>query len=301
MAKGKNSFVAYTDWGDIFDQLTDEEAGKVAKHLFDYVRDKNPEPVDRLTKVVFEPMKSQLKRDLKKWEDELIQKRDNGSLGNLKRWHNDLYLRVINKDISLHDALEEAERRKEKSSHPDENHRTPIESIAQATKSSQNIAVFESVTVTDNTINTVLTDEEKKFQKFEVWMKENAPSVLKLKEPITVKQYLSLEKSFSKDEIKETFLAMHNWKELLKKKVSANLTFRAFIKKSRQPITLNGKTLAPPQNKDCPYPQPHPDLPDNWWTAKLTQEQSLLLPSDIRAHKINANNNLDSVRQKMGI
>ena len=68
MAENKKSVIIYTDWGSIYDKLTDEEAGRLVKHFFDYVRDKNPTAPDRLTEITFEPMKLQLKRDLEKWD-----------------------------------------------------------------------------------------------------------------------------------------------------------------------------------------------------------------------------------------
>ena len=68
MADGKKSFVLYADYVQVFEQLTDDEAGKMVKHLFRYVNDQEPEIDDRLLKILFEPIKQQLKRDLKKWE-----------------------------------------------------------------------------------------------------------------------------------------------------------------------------------------------------------------------------------------
>ncbi len=68
MAKDKNSFVLYADYIQIFEQLTNDEAGCLIKHLFKYVNDQQPELTDRLLKILFEPIKQQLKRDLKKWE-----------------------------------------------------------------------------------------------------------------------------------------------------------------------------------------------------------------------------------------
>jgi hypothetical protein len=43
MAEGKKSFIAYADWLETFEELTDEEAGKLVKHLFRYVNDQDPE------------------------------------------------------------------------------------------------------------------------------------------------------------------------------------------------------------------------------------------------------------------
>jgi len=68
MANGKKSFVLYADYIQIFEQLTNDEAGSLVKHLFRYVNDQEPEFNDRLLKILFEPIKQQLKRDLKKWE-----------------------------------------------------------------------------------------------------------------------------------------------------------------------------------------------------------------------------------------
>ena len=68
MAEGKKSFIAYCDWGEIFDELEDKEAGKLAKHLFDYVRDRDPKTDDKLIKILFIQIQQSLKRDLKKYE-----------------------------------------------------------------------------------------------------------------------------------------------------------------------------------------------------------------------------------------
>ena len=67
MAKDKTSFVLYSDSKSIIDLMTNEQAGILLKTLFAYVNDENPE-VDNSIAIVFEMIKLQLKRDLKKWE-----------------------------------------------------------------------------------------------------------------------------------------------------------------------------------------------------------------------------------------
>ncbi len=81
MAKDKKSFIAYCDWVETFDELTDEEAGKLAKHLFRYVNDQDPEAPDRLTKMLFIDLRRALKRDLKKYEGYIEKQRENGAKG----------------------------------------------------------------------------------------------------------------------------------------------------------------------------------------------------------------------------
>ena len=69
MAEHKKSFVLYTDMKASFDILSDEEAGQLVKHLFDYVNDLNPScNGNRIIEIAFEPIKQTLKRDLKEWE-----------------------------------------------------------------------------------------------------------------------------------------------------------------------------------------------------------------------------------------
>lgn len=67
MAEDKKGFLMYADQREQFDQLTDEQAGKLIKYLFAYVNDEDPKTDDIVTKLSFTPIKNQLKRDLEKW------------------------------------------------------------------------------------------------------------------------------------------------------------------------------------------------------------------------------------------
>jgi len=78
MAEDKKSFVAYADWKETFDKLPDEVAGKLIKHIFAYVNDENPVSDDYVIEAVFSNIKNTLKRDLKKWETQLEQRREAG-------------------------------------------------------------------------------------------------------------------------------------------------------------------------------------------------------------------------------
>ncbi len=89
MAKDKKSFLFYVDWGETFDELSNEDAGKLIKHLCDYVRDKSPETDSVLIKAVFANMKSTLKRDLDKWRTKSLKNSENAK----KRWHANAYER----------------------------------------------------------------------------------------------------------------------------------------------------------------------------------------------------------------
>ena len=155
MAEGKNSILIYSDWIDNFESLTDEEAGRLIKHLFRYVNDQNPIAPDRLTEISFIPLKNTLKRDLKKWESEVDKKSNSGKLGNLKRWHLDLYELVIKKELTIDDAELIAQ------------NRTKSQSIALRQNESQGIAnIADSVPDTDSvSVPVIETDNEKEKPK----------------------------------------------------------------------------------------------------------------------------------------
>jgi len=81
MAEGKDKIIFYTNWCTTFQKLTVEEAGNLIKHFCDYVTDLNPEPVDRMTELLFDPIKDTLKRDLKKWQQIAERNKINGLKG----------------------------------------------------------------------------------------------------------------------------------------------------------------------------------------------------------------------------
>lgn len=88
MAVGKKNVIVYTDWISTFELLSDDEAGKLIKHFFRYVNDQDPQPPDRLIEILFEPIKTTLKRDLNKWELRAERARENGKGGGRPKTEN---------------------------------------------------------------------------------------------------------------------------------------------------------------------------------------------------------------------
>lgn len=83
MAENKNSFVFYAEWKQDFEFLTDAEAGKLIKHLLQYVNDENPEfeNEDRLLQFAAQKIKNVLKKDLKKYEEVCKKRSEAGKKG----------------------------------------------------------------------------------------------------------------------------------------------------------------------------------------------------------------------------
>lgn len=131
MAEGKKSFILYADQIHLFENLSDLEAGVLIKHIFRYVNDMNPE-CDRLTTIAFEPIKQQLKRNLKYWQETKVKRSIAGKLGMESRWNN-----KNNNDI------------------------TKITSVIDVKENITNITVNDNVSVNVN--DSVIIKKDKKF------------------------------------------------------------------------------------------------------------------------------------------
>ena len=83
MAKEKKGFILYCDIIHTIEKLSDEQAGKLFKHILKYVNDQDPIAEDIITEIAFEPIKQTLKRDLQKYEDIRIKNQENAR----KRWN----------------------------------------------------------------------------------------------------------------------------------------------------------------------------------------------------------------------
>lgn len=100
MAEDKKSFIAYADWKETFDKLPDEVAGKLIKHIFAYVNDENPISDDYVIEAVFSNIKNTLKRDLRKWDTQLDQRREAGKRSAEQRALN----KINERSISLNET-----------------------------------------------------------------------------------------------------------------------------------------------------------------------------------------------------
>jgi len=69
MAENKKGFLLYADYEELFEELSDIDAGQLIKHILRYVNDRNPESDNSIVKISFIPIKRQLKRDLESYEN----------------------------------------------------------------------------------------------------------------------------------------------------------------------------------------------------------------------------------------
>jgi len=81
MAEDKKGFILYADIIGMVNQLPNDKAGLLFKHILSYVNDENPVSDDLIINISFEPIKASLKRDLEKYERIKERNSLNGSKG----------------------------------------------------------------------------------------------------------------------------------------------------------------------------------------------------------------------------
>lgn len=80
------------------------------------------------------------------------------------------------------------------------------------------------------------------FEKFQAWIKDNAPRVAKMKEPFSESQFSALKKDFDSKFICDLLRDMHNHEPLLKNNHSAYLTFLGWAKRRENDRTHVGRS-----------------------------------------------------------
>jgi uncharacterized phage protein (TIGR02220 family) len=137
----RNSFLLYIDSCDIFDMLNDEQAGKLIRAIIHYQKNKELPELDFALKIAITPFLNQFKRDCEKYSKEVKVSSEKGKLGNLKRWHVDLYKKVIDNQLDIDEAMVIAK------------HRPPIVSDRPRTPPIPKSHDSDSVSDNDSVIN----------------------------------------------------------------------------------------------------------------------------------------------------
>lgn len=112
MAEGKNSFLLYTDIIHTVRKLPKDKAGELFLHILEYVNDLNPVTDDFAVEIAFEPIKQNLIRNLKSYKETVQKNSESGRIGNLKKWHIDLYEKYSSNELTLEECEKVAKDRK---------------------------------------------------------------------------------------------------------------------------------------------------------------------------------------------
>ncbi len=200
----KKSFVIYCDIRDQLELLTDEQVGVLFRSVVKYTS--NEEELssnDGMVKLLFSVIKKQIDRDTEKYKAVCERRREAGSKGGKQKVAN----------------------AKQK-----------VANVANASKCEQNLAnvadsdndsdsVSTEVDIKENTIvlkkdKLSLSPPSEEFIKFNQWLDDHCPFVLKVKTQMTEPEYQKLLAKYTKKEISDVLESLNNWKDFPKKRTN---------------------------------------------------------------------------------
>ena len=85
-----------------------------------------------------------------------------------------------------------------------------------------------------DTCTSIIINNDSMYSKFNVWLRQYAPRVQQMRQPMSEAQLCSLVSQYSKQEVMDVILAMENYADLHKKNISAYLTARNWLKRRTQ-------------------------------------------------------------------
>lgn len=77
----KDSFILYTEQKEVIDKLSDEQAGKLIKAIYEYVETEKMPELDPLLDIVIIPFKQNIDRNIGKWEQIKQKRSEAGKIG----------------------------------------------------------------------------------------------------------------------------------------------------------------------------------------------------------------------------
>jgi len=236
MAENKQSFVLYADQYELFKKLPNEVAGELIKHIFAYVNDENPQSDNLIINIAFEPIKAQLKRDLKRWEQKIEARSRAGKASAESKKLNKLQQESTNSTYV--DSVQQTSTKSTDNVNVNGNVNVNVnednkESIGET--SSPTLAPSSKKKIKEVDMSKYTPEQIESFRKFNVWIDNEAYNIRKIKEQISIEHYFNLFKKYGKDSILETILALHNKPEYCngKKAFSVNLTIQNWIKRAQ--------------------------------------------------------------------
>ena len=181
----RDSFIFYVDWLNVIDELPQEIQLEIYQAITRYAIKGEVHSLSPMANIAFGFIRQALDRDMKKYQQAKITNQEKGRMGNLKRWHKELYQEVLSGKLSLEEAENIAQEQKKSSS--DETNRSAKNSSLNVNanddvnennndnvneNNNDNINDYVNININDN-INDSLSFFSKKKQKKECVSPEN--------------------------------------------------------------------------------------------------------------------------------
>ncbi len=202
----RKSFVIHCDIEDQLDLLTNEQVGTLFRSVVRYAS--NEEEIssnDGMVKLLFSVIKKQIDRDTEKYKAVCERRREAGSKGGKQKVAN-----AKQKVANVANA-----------SKCEQN----LANVADSDNDSDNDSVSTEVDIKENTIvlkkdKLSLSPPSEEFIKFNQWLDDHCPFVLKVKTQMTEPEYQKLLAKYTKKEISDVLESLNNWKDFPKKRTN---------------------------------------------------------------------------------
>ena len=202
----RKSFVIHCDIEDQLDLLTNEQVGTLFRSVVRYAS--NEEEIssnDGMVKLLFSVIKKQIDRDTEKYKAVCERRREAGSKGGKQKVAN-----AKQKVANVANA-----------SKCEQN----LANVADSDNDSDSDSVSTEVDIKENTIvlkkdKLSLSPPSEEFIKFNQWLDDHCPFVLKVKTQMTEPEYQKLLAKYTKKEISDVLESLNNWKDFPKKRTN---------------------------------------------------------------------------------
>ena len=212
MATGKDSFILYTKYVHVARKLSDEMAGKLYKMILEYVNDTDPQTDEMVLDLLFEPIKQDLKEDLRRWESVCERNRENGKAGGRPR---------------------KAENNPENPAGYLGTQKTQTNPLEPK---KPRLTRYDCDSDSDMSIDSDMKKEEHihentKFDIFNEWLKNTYPAVSKLKRQMTETELQTIIEKYGRTSLNDILMQMENKADLNKKYTSVYLTANNWLQR----------------------------------------------------------------------
>ena len=218
----RKSFVFNIEWQEVLMDYPPEVRLEVYDAIIEYVASGTLSELKPLAKMAFSFIKKQVDYNNDRYDDIVAKRSEAGKKGMANRYQKVTNVTSDNKDNKCYQKV------------------TNVTSDNKDNKCYQKVT---NVTINDNdndndNDNKESTNVDKKesfsksdYERFNEWLKEHTPNVLKLQRQITEEEFLKLKKKYSYDQIVDILQNIDNYKDAPKKYTSVYLTFLKWAKK----------------------------------------------------------------------
>lgn len=205
---GKNSFLLYTSDYKCVKDLPLEQKGALLDAIFEYASTGTIIDLPPVVSMAFNFFRSHIDDNTEKWNEKVEKRRAAGRLGGLAKAEN-----------SKQSQANLANAKDAKQSQAN------VANLAVNVNDNVNVNVSTEVDIKENTIvskkdELSLSSPSEEFIKFNQWLEEHCPFVLKVKTQMTEPEYQKLLAKYTKKEISDVLESLNNWKDFPKKRTN---------------------------------------------------------------------------------